>query len=56
MQADGDALEAGPGDLVVLSENLREPVKAEEDSTFLITVAWPEGAGAWDREASVGRL
>jgi quercetin dioxygenase-like cupin family protein len=56
MQADTRVLEATPGDLVVLGENLREPIRAEEDSLFLVTVAWPEGAGAWEQEATTGRL
>ncbi len=56
VHADGYVVESGPGDLVVLGENLREPVRAEEDSVFLVTVAWPEGAGAWDQEETGGRL
>ena len=56
VQADSRVLEAQPGDLIVLSENLREPIKAEEDAAFLVTVAWPEGAGAWEQEAATGRL
>jgi ethanolamine utilization protein EutQ (cupin superfamily) len=56
VHADGRVVEAGPGDLVLLGENLREPVRAEEDAFFLVTVAWPEGAGAWEHEAMAGRL
>jgi quercetin dioxygenase-like cupin family protein len=56
VQADTRVLEARPGDLVVLSENLRQPITAEEDAAFLVTVAWPEGAGAWEQEAATGRL
>jgi quercetin dioxygenase-like cupin family protein len=56
VQADSRVLEAGTGDLVVLSANLREPIRAEEDSAFLVTVAWPEGAGAWEQEAATGHL
>ena len=56
MQADTRVLEATSGDLVVLGENLREPIRAEEDSLFLVTVAWPEGAGAWEQEATAGHL
>lgn len=56
VQADTRVLEATPGDLVVLGENLREPIRGEEDSLFLVTVAWPEGAGAWDQEATTGHL
>jgi hypothetical protein len=53
---DGESVQAGPGQLVVLAENLREPIAAEEDALFLVTVAWPEGAGAWNQEAAAGRL
>ena len=56
VQADTRVLQAELGDLVVLSENLREPIRAEEDSAFLVTVAWPAGAGAWEQEASTGHL
>jgi quercetin dioxygenase-like cupin family protein len=56
VQADTRMLEARAGDLVVLSENLRQPIKAEEDAAFIVTVAWPEGAGAWEQEAATGRL
>jgi quercetin dioxygenase-like cupin family protein len=56
VQADTRMLEATPGDLVVLGENLREPIRAEEDSLFLVTVAWPEGAGAWEQEEAAGHL
>jgi quercetin dioxygenase-like cupin family protein len=56
VQADTRVLEARPGDLVVLGENLRQPITAEEDAAFLVTVAWPEGAGAWEQEAATGRL
>ena len=56
MEAEGQALEAISGDLVVLSENLHDSIKAEEDSAFLVTVAWPEGAGAWEQEAATGHL
>ena len=30
-------MQAGPGQLVVLAENLREPIAAEEDTLFLVT-------------------
>jgi quercetin dioxygenase-like cupin family protein len=56
VQADTRVLEARPGDLVVLGENLRQPITAEEEAAFLVTVAWPEGAGAWEQEAATGRL
>jgi quercetin dioxygenase-like cupin family protein len=56
VQADGEEWELAPGDPVALGHNLREPVRAIEQSAFLVTVAWPEGAGAWSQEASAGRL
>jgi quercetin dioxygenase-like cupin family protein len=56
VRTDGDEWELVPGDLVALGHNLREPVRAIEPSAFLVTVAWPEGAGAWDQEASAGHL
>lgn len=55
LQVDSHAEEASAGDLFVFSQNLREPVRALEDSTLLVTVAWPEGAGAWDLEERQGR-
>jgi quercetin dioxygenase-like cupin family protein len=54
LQARGKPLELGAGQLVILSENLREPLRALDDSTLLVTVAWEEGAGAWDQEAHEG--
>jgi quercetin dioxygenase-like cupin family protein len=54
VQCDAEAVKLAPGDLVVLSHNLREQVRAEERSAFLITVAWPAGAGAWGEEATAG--
>ena len=56
VQSDGEEWELTPGDLVALSHNLREPVRAVERSAFLVTVAWPEGAGAWGQEARAGHL
>lgn len=50
LQSAGEWSELGPGELVVLGDNLREPVKAVEETAFLITVAWPAGAGAWQQE------
>jgi quercetin dioxygenase-like cupin family protein len=44
------------GELIILSENLRKPVEALEDSTLLAVVAWPDGAGAWNGEAANGHL
>jgi quercetin dioxygenase-like cupin family protein len=48
--------ELAAGELIILADNLREPVEALEDSTLLAVVAWPDGAGAWDREAADGHL
>jgi quercetin dioxygenase-like cupin family protein len=56
IQTDGQAHELGPGQLVVLADNLREPIQADERSVFLLTVSWPEGAGAWAEEEAAGRL
>jgi len=56
VRTDGDEWELAPGDLVALSHNLLEPVRAIERAAFLVTVAWPEGAGAWGQEASTGHL
>ncbi len=56
VQADGQVHELGPGQVVVLAENLHEPIQAAERSAFLVTVAWPEGAGAWAQEEAAGRL
>lgn len=55
MQTDGSIHEIGPGEIVVLEQNLREPIQAAERSAFLVTVAWPEGAGAWEQERAAGR-
>jgi hypothetical protein len=51
----GDALALGPGELAIFADNLRQPLRATEDCTFLVTVAWDEGAGAWDQEEESGR-
>jgi quercetin dioxygenase-like cupin family protein len=56
VQTDGEVHVLGPGEIVVLAQNLREPIQAAERSAFLITVAWPEGAGAWPEEVAAGRL
>jgi quercetin dioxygenase-like cupin family protein len=50
VQADGDQWDLGPGDLMVMGENLREPVTAIEEAAFVVTVAWPAGAGAAEHE------
>jgi quercetin dioxygenase-like cupin family protein len=56
VQTDGTMHELSPGELVVLEENLRQPIQAAERSAFLLTVFWPEGAGAWSQEQAQGRL
>jgi quercetin dioxygenase-like cupin family protein len=55
LQADGSEITAIPGDLVVMAQNLREPVRAEENAAVLISVAWPPGAGAWEQEERQGK-
>ncbi len=56
VQSHGQTQELAAGELMPLDENLREPVRAVDQSAFLITVAWPAGAGAWSQEAASGRL
>ena len=56
VQTDGQVHELGPGQVAVLAQNLHEPIQAAERSAFLVTVAWPEGAGAWAEEEAAGRL
>src|SRR5262245_16572736 len=56
VQTDGEVHELGPGRVIALTQNLREPIEAVDAAAFLITVAWPEGAGAWPEEAAAGRL
>jgi quercetin dioxygenase-like cupin family protein len=56
VQTDGAVEDVRSGEMVVLGHNLRQPVRATEQAAFLVTVAWPEGAGAWSQEASQGHL
>jgi quercetin dioxygenase-like cupin family protein len=56
VQIDHERVALSAGELMILSNNLREPIKAQERSAFLLTVAWPVGAGAWDQEESSGHL
>jgi quercetin dioxygenase-like cupin family protein len=56
VHAGGESMEVGPGQLIVLADNLREPVTALEQTAFLLTVAWPPGAGAWEQEETGGHL
>jgi quercetin dioxygenase-like cupin family protein len=46
VHAEGQQQDLGPHDLIVLGDNLHDPVTAIEDAVFLVTVAWPAGAGA----------
>lgn len=55
MQVDGTPHELGSGEIMVLEQNLREPIQAAEPTAFLLTVYWPEGAGAWSQEQAQGR-
>ena len=54
--AGGTPCEVGAGELIVLADNLREPITALEETAFLLTVTWPAGAGAWDEEMSRGHV
>ena len=56
VQTQGQGHELASGEVLILDDNLREPIRAMDQSAFLITVAWPEGAGAWSQEAASGRL
>lgn len=56
VQSGGDPWEVGAGELIVLADNLREPITALEETAFLLTVAWPAGAGAWDQELTGGHV
>jgi quercetin dioxygenase-like cupin family protein len=56
VHADGQVCELQPGELMVLSHNLRERIEALERSAFLAMVAWPNGAGAWQMEEANGHL
>ena len=47
VQAEDERWDLGPGDLIAL---LREPVTAMEEAAFLVTVAWPAGAGATEHK------
>ena len=54
VQVEGHPRAVGAGTFVVLSENLHEPIAALEDAVLLATVAWPNGAGAWDLDIAAG--
>ncbi len=52
VETEGALWDLRPGDLIVLEENLREPVTAVEEAAFLVTIAWPFGAGAAEQEGA----
>ena len=54
IQSEGQQWDLSPHELIVLEDNLREPLTATEESAFLVTVAWPAGAGASEREEAPG--
>jgi quercetin dioxygenase-like cupin family protein len=54
VQAEGEHWDLGPRELIVLGENLRDPVTAIEETAFLVTVAWPAGAGASEHTGAEG--
>ncbi len=54
LRLNGQGVEAGKDDLLVLGHNLRDPILAVEDATFLLTVAWPAGEGASEQERQTG--
>jgi len=56
VQAGGEPWEVATGELIVLADNLREPIVALEETAFLLTVAWPPGAGAWQQELISGHV
>jgi hypothetical protein len=56
VHAGGERWDVGAGQLIVLAENLREPVTAREETAFLLTVAGPAGASAWAQELTGGHL
>lgn len=55
-QAGGEPWNVGLGELIVLADNLRERITALEETAFLLTVAWPAGAGAWKQEMTSRHL
>ena len=56
VQAGGEPWDVGRGELIVLADNLRERMTALEETAFLLTVAWPAGAGAWEQEMTGRQL
>jgi quercetin dioxygenase-like cupin family protein len=54
VQSEGEHWDLGPHELIVLDDNLREPLTAIDESAFLVTVAWPAGAGASERDEVTG--
>ena len=56
VHAGGQPWNVGAGELIALADNLREPITALEETAFLLTVAWPAGAGAWEQEMAGGHI
>jgi quercetin dioxygenase-like cupin family protein len=56
VQAGGEPWDVGTGELIALADNLRERITALEETAFLLTVAWPAGAGAWKQEMTGRQL
>jgi quercetin dioxygenase-like cupin family protein len=56
VRAGGEPWDVGAGELMVLPDNLRERITALEETAFLLTVAWPAGAGAWEQEMTGRQL
>jgi hypothetical protein len=52
----GELRDVDAGELIVLADNLREPVTALEEPAFLRTLTSPAGAGGWEKEVTGGRL
>ncbi len=52
VETEGVKWELRPGDLIVLEENLREPVTAVEEAAFLVTIAWPFVARAGEPQGT----
>jgi quercetin dioxygenase-like cupin family protein len=52
VELQGEQLTVKRAGVIVLGDNLRERVTALEEAAFLVTVAWPAGAGASPEEAA----
>jgi quercetin dioxygenase-like cupin family protein len=56
VHAGGEPWDVGAGDLIVFADNVRERVTALDETAFLLTIAWPAGAGAWEQEVLGGHV